>query len=141
MFERIKYRYRLWKLLRSKKRTQKTYDRAIKEVKSKEDEQQIISEAIHFIGEEDLWIRELHTNYLCYVARRLIVPIPEFKDQSTWEQVRSLDRYILTPSGIYELKKLIRIEQKERREIVFSWITLLIGLLGVLIGVISVLKE
>jgi len=140
MFEGIKYRYHLWKLLRKKKRTERIYDEAIKDAKakSKEDEKQAISEAMFFIDEEDFGIRELYTDHLCYIAKRLIVPLPEFKDESMWQQ--SFNRYILTPKGIYELKKLIRNEQKEKREIIFSWITLLIGLLGTLIGVISVLK-
>lgn len=142
MFEGIKYRYRLWKLLRSRQKTKKTYDDLIKKAQNDDREQQsIVSEAVFFVGEEDLKIRELHTEYLCQVAKNLIIPIPEFKDESIWENVHSFGiMYILTPKGVYEFKRLIRNEKKEKREIIFSWITLLIGLLGAIIGVISVLR-
>jgi hypothetical protein len=141
MFERIKYRYRLCKLKRSEKRTKKIYDSHIKKAQNDDEKQSVISEAMFFIGEEDLKIRKLHTDYLRQVANNLIVPLPEFKDESIWENVNSLGiMYILTPKGVYELKRLIRNEKKEKREVIFNWITLLIGLLGAIIGVISVLR-
>lgn len=141
MFDWIKYRYCLWKLLRSKRETQGSYSKTIKKAKSEEEKRKTSSEAGFFIAEEELKIRELQTARLRYIAKRLMVPIPEFKDENLWKKDRCLNTYILTSRGIYELKKLIRNEKKEKREIVFSWITLLIGLLGAQIGLISMLKE
>ena len=58
MLERIKYRYRLWKLKRSMKRTVNVYDSHITKVQNDNREQQsLVSEARFLIGEEDHKIR------------------------------------------------------------------------------------
>ena len=93
------------------------------------------------ISEIDRQIRELHTERLLKIANKLIVPIPSFSDETAWEELSPYRKICLTNKGIFELKKSIRLEKKERRDIVFSLITILIGLIGALIGLISVLKN
>lgn len=141
MLEYIKYRYRLWKLRRGKSKLKLKYDSFIEEAKKDKDERESrIAEAMAFLRLEDQNIRELHTRYLRHIAKTIMVPLPDSKDESYWER----DGYsppILTEKGIYELNKSIRSEKKERREVIFSWVTIAIGLIGTLIGLISILKS
>jgi hypothetical protein len=48
---------------------------------------------------------------------------------------------ILTEKGKHEVVKAIRQEKKERSERPFKWMTLTIGLGGMLMGLIAVLKS
>lgn len=142
MIEYIKYRYKLAKLEKEKNKIKKSYDSYIKEVPEEiRERDKRIAEAMAFISEIDLQIKELYTDYMKNIANKLMVPIPNYNDENIWEKPMGYRSLILTRNGMYELKKFIRLERKERREIIFSWITLLIGLIGVLIGLFSVLKN
>ncbi|MFX0137097.1 MAG: hypothetical protein ACFFDN_25890 [Candidatus Hodarchaeota archaeon] len=141
MIEFLKYRYQLNKLLSERKKTKKQYDSAIEETSDKSRKRsELISEAMYFSDFIDFQIRELHTDYLQKVANKLIVTIPNYNEENIWEKPIGYRRPILTNKGIHELKRAIRMEKKERREVVFNWIMLLTGLIGTLIGLVSVLK-
>jgi len=142
MKEYFIYRYRLNKLLLERKKTKKLYDSYINEAtKGSRERDERIAESITFINEIDIKIRELYTDYLQNIATKLIIPIPSFNDDSIWEKPMGFLKSILTNNGIHELKKLIRLKKKEKREVTFSWITILTGLLGTFIGLISVIKN
>ena len=91
------------------------------------------------VGKEKRNIRELQTEHLCNIAK--VLTIPDLQDESMWDKVDSYSSQILTRKGIYELKKLIRNEKKEKRDIIFSWITIITGLIGALIGLVSILGK
>ena len=51
------------------------------------------------------------------------------------------DRIILTPSGFNHVRSLIYEERKRKREIYGFWIAILTGLIGALIGLVTVFKN
>jgi len=140
MFEYIKYRYLLWKLRCGRKKLKSEYDNHIAEAENKEKKESLIADEMTFLQLEDQNIGELHTKYLRDMAKTLMVPLPNSEDESLWDR----DGYtapILTEKGIYELNKSIRLEKKEKRDVIFSWLTIIIGLIGALIGLAAVIRK
>ena len=139
MIEYTKYRYQLWMLQRSKKKLRRDLKGYIEEAKNKDERNSREAELSHYLQEEDENIRELHAIYLRNIAKNLMVPSPNSKDETYWDR----DGYsqILTEKGIYELKKSIRLEKKERRDVIFAWVVIITGLIGALIGLVSVIKK
>jgi hypothetical protein len=90
------------------------------------------------------WIENLQTEHLCNTCQDLLIPIPDRKDKNLYYQFNFDDdqgeRYILTSIGFHHVKKLIREEYKERREVFGYWTTLIIGIIGAFIGLISIIK-
>lgn len=83
----------------------------------------------------------LVSSYLVAVANRLLIPTPKFKTEGgEWEQALSTGRYHLNISALAELRAAIRKEQKEHHEIWLLWFAALTGLVGALIGLVTVAK-
>lgn len=79
-------------------------------------------------------IDTLKSRRFCQIANKLMVPLPEMKgNKGFWEEHTSLGRRTLTTKGIWELKKLIREEKRERRQ----WIALLTALITAIAGAIG----
>jgi hypothetical protein len=84
----------------------------------------------------------LKTQYLVSIADKLSLPIPPItKEDERWEQSGFSGRHVLTNRGITELRSLIRQEKREKYELIFRWSPILIGLIGAIIGLISVLRK
>lgn len=89
------------------------------------------------------------TRKLTSEATRMFIPTPE-RDTSKdshedengfWEFGWVLrNQWFLTDKGVDVLRRQIRSEKKERFETVARWVTLLIGLLGAVMGVISLIN-
>jgi hypothetical protein len=82
----------------------------------------------------------LTTAHLLEQARRLQLPIPDFDDEKYWTESEIFGGKQLTTEGVTKLRADIRMERKARWDFYSGHITLLIGLLGAIIGVVSVLK-
>ena len=77
-------------------------------------------------------------NKLIRKAQRLMLPVPkqngtkliEEGGDANWEV--GLEDLILRPEALTKLRREVRRERKERFDLFFPWITLLIGLFGAL---------
>src|SRR5262249_47561304 len=92
----------------------------------------------------DEQISRLQTTYLLEQAERYLLPQPPFKtdtEDAAWERAILSPQHHLKDIAIAELRAVVRREKKERSERWKSWIPLLTGLAGAIIGLISVLKK
>lgn len=90
------------------------------------------------------WRHLILTRYWQSKADGLGVPMPPMADKSFWDRAdfdndESQPPY-LTEAGILEIRKAIREEHKYRRETFGFWVMLIVGLIGALSGLASVLK-
>jgi hypothetical protein len=145
MFNYLKYRLRLFRLERHNRKATKRYKEKIKEtIGSQNDwmELQSLSE------ESDKWqhgIDSFKTEYYQSACNRYIIPMPNRSDVNYYYTYdfdnEEGDRYILRTEGFYAVRNLIKKEQKERRERVSFWFSIIMGLIGGTIALVSVLKK
>ncbi|HLG35848.1 MAG TPA: hypothetical protein VI757_13275 [Bacteroidia bacterium] len=90
-------------------------------------------------------IEYFQTEHYKIICDSLKIPMPDLEDSKFYYRYNfdddEGDKYILTKEGLYDVRDRIRKEKKERREIAGFWISMIIGLLGTLIGLISVIKN
>ena len=84
-------------------------------------------------------IRRLETQFLTRRARRYLIPVPPTDDEARWERSEHSQRYLLKLEAMRELRAAIRDEQRQRLEPVKIWLPLLTGVIGALIGLVSLL--
>jgi hypothetical protein len=91
------------------------------------------------------WRALIQTEYFIQEAERLLVPIPEYSDKTMYSRVEWDDHpdepYYLTAIGLKSLKASVREEKKHRREIAAFWMSSLTGLIGVTIGLITIISK
>lgn len=100
-------------------------------------------------GEIDAEIKEIETRIFLRKLSKCGIPIPSRHDEKSrdkyWEANFYGEHRMLSQEGYYELNKMLRDERKARREDSILWwipiLTALSGLLGSLIGVLSILKN
>ncbi len=106
----------------------------------------------HYEYEELAWKRKaLVSQSLINEADGLHLPRPQYNDKEKWDSncPEHVERILaLTPEAMTELRTTIRKEKRERRETVEWWvkiigglITIGTGLVGALIGLVSVWKH
>ena len=144
MLDILSYKYKLWKLQGEKEKTRKFYrkkmDVARKEKKPQDYIDNFIGEEMHDIDCTDDDIAQIQYQLLTRQAERYFIPTPKVITQDgTWEQSDISGRWRLSENALSNLKQAIRQEQKHGREHWQSWLTLVIGLIGALIGLLSVL--
>jgi hypothetical protein len=90
------------------------------------------------------WIEFLQTKYYQKKCNQLVISMPEQNDKLYYYKFDfdddAGDRDILTILGFQKVRTSIRQEEKEKREAFGFWVTLLIGLIGAIIGLVSILK-
>jgi hypothetical protein len=91
------------------------------------------------------WRQLVLTRYLARRADSLHLPLPDRSDKSLWQEVDfdddpSQPKY-LTQKGVIEAKKLIREEQKARRDAIAFWVPIFFGTGGMITGIIAALKH
>lgn len=140
MFEWLKYRWRLGKLIKECERVERIYSKAISNAKD-EEKDSIRSEAGSALEPINVKINCLKSGRLCNIANRLTVPIPEIQNKTFWESSYYTSSYYLTTEGINEVRKRIRQERKDCCDLMLPWITAIVGILGALIGLVAVFKS
>jgi hypothetical protein len=154
MFRRIRDRIALYKLNRQERKLNAEGERIHKEAREKKD-QSIVDEwygtTAYWQYEEIQWSRKkIPSDALLQEADELHLPRPQYGDKDKWEEDRPqmVTDYVLTPEAMAELRTTIRKEKRERRETVEWWvkiigglITIGTGLVGALIGLVSVWKH
>ena len=143
MIEYFRYRKELHRLNKGLAKLMSEYDETEDGYKGGNDQGHLsyLAQGLH---EYEQWIELYKTNYLKSKADQLLLPMPNTQDKTMYKRFDFGDedgpKHILTTEGIYHLKKLIREEKKAKREIVVFWFGITTGLIGAIIGLVSVLK-
>ena len=83
-----------------------------------------------YFGDE---IRKLHSKYLCRLAARMLIPLPDLTDKEMWEH--EPPHYVhLTERGINHIRTAIRAEKKARVELLLMWMPGVVGELCAEVG-------
>ena len=146
MFDIIKYKYisELRKLQKKKEKNRRLYRKLIDDSEKAEKSR----DEIYSLGQEqndieyyiDEQIIQVQHKLVVHQAEKCLIPVPEYNTKDgTWEESSTTGRWRLSQTSIFELKKAIQEERKSRRDHWQSWLTLLIGLIGALIGLFSLL--
>jgi len=143
MIDYIRHRRKLAKLFKQRKSICDVYAgeirKARKEGKTREGIESIEAEA-HFerrMIDEDISI--LVTDYLIMRANRRFVPVPSRDEDGMWEQCDVVNnRYVLTNTGISKLRTSLRLEKKERNEMVLKILAAITGIIGAATGLLAV---
>ena len=146
MIEYLKYRLVLTKLFRQKVKLRATFKedilRARKQGKSRDDIMSLESQAWfeeQMVNEE---ISIIVTDYLIRRAKQHFMPIPSRDETSMWEQCNKIsNRYVLTDTGIFKLRSDMRLEQKERIDVLLTLLAAFTGIVGALTGLAAVLLK
>jgi len=84
---------------------------------------------------------EIRSNRLIRRARRLSLPIPpKHEDSDHWWESQYYGTWALTTYGTTELRKAIRQEKKERREVWMAWGGMLVSILSLVVAIIALQK-
>ena len=83
---------------------------------------------------------EIRSNRLVRLARRLSLPIPpKHEDSDHWWESQYYGTWALTTYGTTELRRAIRQEKKERREVWMAWGGKLVSILSLVIAILALL--
>jgi hypothetical protein len=143
------YTLRLRKLQRERKRLSSLFNKKLRGVTDPEKIGELENDAQFECSLKDDEIDILITEDLTSLAERLLVPVPRRDIKTYWKESFTNEEFkVLTDVGISHLRDLIREENKKRRDEWIFWIelgikfmTVLIGLAGAAIGVISIWKK
>ena len=91
------------------------------------------------------WKMLIQTEYFRNKADVLSVPMPDPSDKEMYDSVEWDDdpqqpKY-LTDKGVRSIKVAVREEEKHRREATGYWFGIVVGIIGALTGLISILKS
>jgi hypothetical protein len=138
MIEYLRFRWRLWRWRRQYIEDERRTEAAVAAAKARGAGDQI----------DEIWggsdapvlrykVRRAMSDYLIAEADRLLIPLPDKGDEKIWENP---ERYpTLTKEGINQLRAMIRAERKARMELFVMWVPGVVGVLGALIGLASIL--
>ena len=139
--EYLKFKCRLQQLFNEEEKLHDRYNKLIDKAKSAVEKEQLHSEE----GSEFFTINDeidtLVTRFLCSRATQLFVSIPERRNESFWKELYPRSgRYVLTPEGVEKIRASIRKEKKERREPLVTLLPLLIGFIGAICALMTIIK-
>jgi len=141
----LSYRIALYKLNRKRQKKGEVISKYVEEARRTggETKAQEVYESERFdLDMIDHEIQYLQTRYLINKARKNFLDVPPFSEESDlWEHSPFTRKYQLTEKGITQIRNTIRGYEKERREKVAFYVNILFGLLGLLIGLIAVIKR
>ncbi|NKL61893.1 hypothetical protein U8Q06_01925 [Rhizobium beringeri] len=84
---------------------------------------------------------EIRSSRLVRRALRLSLPIPTKHEGSEhWWQSRTLGTWALTDVGFAELRRAVRLEEKERRDVWLALGGMLVSILSLVVAIIALLK-
>ncbi|EPP5349107.1 hypothetical protein [Vibrio parahaemolyticus] len=104
---------------------------------------------LSFLGQElhelERCIEYRKSIYYKKEANKYLIPMPESSESGVYTTFDFGDENgevtYLTPKGVYSLRKLIREEKKVKRDAVGFYFTICTGLIGSIIGLVSVLAK
>lgn len=111
---------------------------AKKEGKDHKDIEEIYREMTSINGPYEFDVKVAESRFLVAKANHYSLFVPDYSDKTKWENDYGY-RY-LTENGQLELINAIRKERRERVDLITKIGSVAIGLIGVLIGLISIIK-
>jgi hypothetical protein len=141
----LKYRTDFKKLINEKQKVISSNAEKVKKAKAENRPGYEIHQLREAIMYDELAVDEeiaiLITSYLTSQAQLRFIPIPGRDNDEMWTECHLIsEQIVLTDAGIYSLRNLLKKELKEKFELYSMALSLLIGLFGVAIGLISVIK-
>ncbi len=123
----------------------KDFKKAEMKAKEEHENREYIQALIHeYWSENQLYddeIMDLNTRYLYLKAQNLLLPVPDYNDETIWEVSNITGRRNLTNKGVTELRSSIRKELHERRVGYLTWLAALTGIIGALTGLAAVFDK
>ena len=145
MLHYLKYRLELRRLRRVLSKQDSELERARAEAKQRGFDDGELSSLGQETHEIENWTQYHQTQYLKSVCNELVIPMPEDRDGGYYYRFNfdddEGDRLILSTVGMQFVRKKIREEKKARRESFGFWFSMIIGLIGAVIGLVSALKK
>ncbi|TAK90970.1 MAG: hypothetical protein EPO06_06525 [Burkholderiaceae bacterium] len=146
MFRYLKYRLELFKLRKILSKEENELEHALENAKRAGYDDGTLSFLEQQNEETENWIRFHQTQYLSSICDALIIPMPENTESGEYYFEFNFDdlegdRRILTKRGMHVARTRIREEKKIRREAFGFWVSMIIGVIGAFIGLISTLKK
>lgn len=146
MFTSAKYQWKRTRLFARQAKTRDYFNRKIEEArrksKSKEDIETLRAEAHFEYSYTKALIDELITNHLISIARRVIIELPDYGDETMWKESQYVGHSkLLSEKGISRLRSDVRKERGERKNIWIPWVAAITGLIGALTGLVSILLK
>lgn len=145
MFDYLQLRWKLWHLEWWRWKTNRKYDRKLAAANAIADaaERNTAIEALESTSmfEDQMLddeVYELHTWYLRSEARRLIIPLDSWRDTEAWSEGVTGKKH-MNAKAINELRSAIRAEKKAGTERFVIWMPGVVGIIGALIGLASIL--
>ncbi len=158
MFKWLSYRRKLYRLNRRERKLSKQGEALFEESQKTNDSVLLdnwLDDGAQREYEDISWERKkLVTRSLLNEADLLHLPRPSYGEKDKWqidvreESTGTVSSEVLTPEAMLDLRSLIRKEKKETRETVEWWVKIIVGvitigtgLVGALIGLVSILKH
>lgn len=145
--ENNKDRIEIYKNRKSIRSIRNGYFRDIKKIEERKGDADDISRIMTGISSESQWykdnIKYHESQILIRTAKHLSLPLPNFSglgDDEFWESIGDIGGTIKDEAK-YILRKKIRAEKKEIREAWISHVSIIIGLIGALTALISIIKD
>lgn len=131
-------------ILKEQRKNDRKYIRlkkkAIKDGKDKEYLSNLNGEFGHYYHISEIELRDLFSRWYRYKSNKLKLPTYH-GDSTVWEESTYTNEHILTDEGLAKLRSAIRNERHERFRGAFSWISIIIGLIGALTGLFAVIGK
>ena len=146
LLDYLRYRMALRRLSKRKRNIRAAFKKQLTSAraagKSTDDLRALESDAWFEEGMVDEEIAWLITDFLLSKADKHFIATPSRNEEGMWEQCSKIsERFVLTKAGISAIRSGIRAERKERSYFVFPIIAAVTGLIGAIIGLITVLKK
>lgn len=142
MLELIKYKRELKRLRKAQRNISKELTHAQEKANEQGYDDGELSSVAQQEDEITNWINYYQTQYYKQVCEKLLIPMPSKEDEKLYYKFDFDDNYgernILTTTGFHNIRSAIRNEYKIKREYFGFWFTILTGLIGALIGLVSV---
>ena len=145
MFSYIKYRLKIRRLEKIDRKLSEQYMQVDKRVGPKGQEDYF--ELGYLSNKQDeiqTCIEFFQTTYYQEKCKKFAIPLLKKEDGNYYYQFNfdddEGDRDILTTEGFYKVRGLIRQEEKDRRETYGFWASAITGIIGGLIGFLSIIR-
>ena len=142
MFRNLNLKKNVKKARKALKSEEEAYLKVIKEAKKegkdKKEIEKIYWEMRSVNEPYELDLKVAESRLLVAKARHYSLFVPDYTDETKWENDYGY-RY-LTENGQLELINFIRKERRERVDLITKIGSVVIGLIGVLIGLVSIIK-
>jgi hypothetical protein len=146
MIDTLRFRYQMWRLQRRRRKISRLYDKMIaeqtkKKNSTKDDLRRLEHEVMFELHWVDEGIDDLISRHLLGITERRFLPRPRFEEDlgDIWVKSDVTGQIYLSRQAVSEVRAMIRKDTKERQELMLPWLSLLIGLVGALTGLIAVI--